>query len=193
MRTLPDPCVLAPANLTAPALGVKVAPKGRLSETTVDRVTQDKCAWRHANMTLFVAVTPYQASGGSGGVTGMVFERRPAGLGPQGWFVYGRNLKCLFSDASFAKAGHSVTLHSHGPDSPGSVLAPREPSARRCPDPDQCGPFDGCVWASTMPAQGAKRRPPGRCAAGQRKSVQTRRDRDSRDAETLHQEDLRLT
>jgi hypothetical protein len=123
VRTLPDPCALTPAKLIGPALGVKVATKNRLSETTVDKIAQDRRAWVHASISLFVSVTRYQASSGSGGVPGMAFERRPAGLGSQGRFVYDRNPKCLFSGASFAKAGYSVIVYSHGPDCPSSVLA----------------------------------------------------------------------
>lgn len=119
---LPDPCALAPAKLVAPALGVKVAPKGTLSAAAVGKVTEDKCSWVHAKVTLFVSIEPYQPIGGFGGPPGMVVEHKPAGLGSDGLFAYDTDPKYLFSDASFSKGAYSADVHSNGPDSPSSVL-----------------------------------------------------------------------
>ncbi len=119
---LPDPCALAPPKLVAPALGAKVAPKGSLSESATDKVTEEKCTWVYAKVTLSVEIEPYQPLGGFGGPPGMVVERKPAGLGPDGLFTYDRNPKYLFSNATFAKGAYSGHVYSNGPDSPSSVL-----------------------------------------------------------------------
>jgi hypothetical protein len=119
--TVPNPCMLVPSSAIATAFG-GTAPAGVKSTRPDGKGTQTLCSFTKGVAKLQIIVAPHQASGGSGGVPGMV-KTEPKGFGPGAEYVYDTNPHFTFASLDFTKAGLDVEVYGNGKLSNSAMIA----------------------------------------------------------------------